>query len=395
MAFNLNYYKEATDLTIVEDSSLGIMRWGRNNAFPQTLKTLIQKSGNSNPAVERTATFYMGEIQEIYEELIHPNGVTLFDVIKVCSTELAMFGGFAIHVNYNINGDIVNFRPLNITDLRFNQLDELNYSSKIGYHCDFGRNSPIDRMIPAILTSGSIRWFNRFNPNRETVKEQIKTAGSLSKFGGQVLYYSNTGMSMYPTPPLLPQINYVLSDVENSILVRKETATGFINSYIVKTTLDSEDETLAAFEEALTQAQGARGSGKIITFSGLAPEDVNSTMLEPISGSSGSTTIIDSAQKTYDLDKSAVLSAYLIPPILGGNNSKAVFSSTELKDAYFVFNAITKSDRAILQNKINSILKNSILGVEQISIKKLSLDEEFYNPQGTKEGDPLKTKENE
>ena len=59
------------------------------------------------------------------------------------------------------------------------------------------------------------------------------------------------GPSKYPVPPLQSVINFVLSDVENSILVRKETSTGFVSSYILKSTLDYDDANLIAMENSI------------------------------------------------------------------------------------------------------------------------------------------------
>jgi hypothetical protein len=78
----------------------------------------------------------------------------------------------------------------------------------------------------------------------------------------------------------------------------------------------------------------------------------------------------------------------MIPPILGGVQSSNAFTSDELKDAYFVFNANTKEGRAIIESELNSIIENSVFyeKIGQVKIPKLKLDEEVsgapaINPQ--------------
>jgi hypothetical protein len=170
-------------------------------------------------------------------------------------------------------------------------------------------------------------------------------------------------------------INYVLSDVENSILVRKETSTGFLNTYMLKTTLDSEDATLIGLERAIEDAQGARGTGKVITFSGLSPEEVNSTLLEEMGGGgAGSQAIIESAKMAFELDREVISGAYLIPPALAGIQEKTGFSGADLQEAYYVFNALTQGGRDAIESELNAILDNSVFKTRDVSIKKLSLD---------------------
>jgi len=353
------------------------MRWGTNNAFPQTLKNLIEQSPSAKPAVSRTAKFYKGAGFEGEDTIVHPTGLTIKECIDYSADELAEFGGFAVHCNFNIKGEVVSMRPMSLTDLRFNQLDEINYASKFGYHPNFGMNSEIQKTIIQTPTRGKIKWIDRFNP--KAVLKQIEKSEKIGNYSGQILYYSNAGFSSYPIPPLQSSINYVLSDVENSILVRKETATGFVNSYILKTAMDSEDESLIALERALTNAQGARGNGKIVTFAGLSPDEVQATLLEEIgSGSAGRATTIQSCRDGYELSKEVILGSYLIPPILGGVAQNSGWSTDELEDAYKIFNAITQKGRDILEQQYNRILSHSIFqkDIGKLQINKLKFDNE-------------------
>lgn len=374
MPFYIEKHKELTQVHTKEDTALGIMRWGIDNSFPQTLKNLIEQSSNAKPAIDRTKTFLIGEGFEDEDEIVSPYGLTLKQVVAIMADDYAIFKAFALQCNYNLKGEVVSINPMRITDLRFNEFDELNFASKIGYHSDFGRNSEVRKTVVKTVTKSNIKWIDRFNP--KAALAQIKaTKGGIDNYHGQILYYAETGHSNYPIPPLQAPINFVLADVENSILVRKETNTGFINSYILKTTLDSEDETLIALESAIEQAQGARGSGKIITMSGMSPEEMKATILEEIGGGSGSATaIIDSATKSYNLCQKVIQGAYLIPPILAGADQKVGFSAPNLIDAYYVFNAQTKPGRSVIQSELNRMLSYSIFDVKPVDIQKLELD---------------------
>jgi len=279
-----------------------------------------------------------------------------------------LFEAFSIHANFNLTGKATSMVPMRIAELRFNEFDELNNASKLGYHPDFGLNSEVRKTIQSPVTKSKIKWIDRFNP--QAVLKQIEGVGKIGDYQGQVLYYSESGHSSYPIPPLQAAINYVLSDIENSILVRKETSTGFINTYLLKTMLDESDPNLIALENSIEDAQGARGSGKVITMAGLSPEEMTNTVLEKIDSGSGSgATIIDNCTTAYDLDQKVINGAYLIPPILSGADQKTGFSSAELKEAYFVFNTITQVGRDCIEGEIADFIFTADTSSDQLFLK--------------------------
>jgi len=376
MGFEIQNYRELTQIETRQDQALGIMKWGTNNAFPQTLKNLIDQSSVAKPAIDRVIKFYKGGKFEGEDTIISSSGLTLKGLVAILADDYATFNAYSIHSNFDIEGTVSSIEPLRITDLRFNEFDELNTSSKLGYHPDFGLNSVVKKTITQTVTKAKIKWIDKFNP--DSVLKQIEnTKKGISNYNGQVLYHSEAGSSSYPIPTLQAQINYMLSDIENSILVRKETATGFINSYLLKTMLASEDPNLKALESAIAQAQGARGSGKIITLSGLSPDEVNNSLLEEIgSGGSGAAAIIESCTKTYELAHKVINGAYLIPPILSGADQKTGFSSADLKEAYFVFNSITQTGRDTIESGVNRVLEQGDFGIKSIKLQRLTLDEE-------------------
>jgi hypothetical protein len=372
--FDIQTHREVTLVETVQDTTLGIMKWGRSNSFPQTLKNLIEQSPCAKPAVARTAKFYKGQAFVGEDEVISHQGLTLKNLVSILSDDYAYFEAFAIHCNFNIKGVVSSITPLRVSDLRFNEFDELNNSSKIGYHPNFGLNAVVRKTIANYVTKNKIKWIDRFNI--KAVPGQIEAKkGGIANYQGQVLYYSEAGHSSYPVPPLQAPINYVLSDIENSILVRKETSTGFINTYLLKTMLDESDPNLIALENAIDSAQGARGSGKVITLAGLSPEEMTNTVLEKMDGSSGSGgSIIENATKAFELDQKVINGAYLIPPILSGSDQKTGFSQADLADAYFVFNATTQAGRDCIESEINKILANSVFNTKSIKLQKLKLD---------------------
>ena len=350
------------------------MRWGEENFFPQTLKNIIEQSPNAKPAVTRTAKFYRGGKFEGEDTIVNTYGLTLGDIVDRVAMDLATFDAFSIQTNFNMLGEATDMNPMRIEALRFNQFDELNFASKIGYYRNYGKNDVVKKSTTEIVTKEAIKFINIWNPKYAV--SQIETlGGGISEYNGQILYYSGAGPSNYPIPPLQSAINFVLSDVENSILIRKETSTGFIDNYLLKTTLNYDDPNLISLENNISTMQGARGMGKIMTIAGLSEDEVGNQLLEKM-GSGNSSAIIDSAQKTFELDRQVINGVYLIPPILSGQDVSTGFSTESLKDAYNVFNAFTKPGRDRIAKEVNKILSHGNFGVEAIELVPLSLDGE-------------------
>ncbi len=386
--FRLNSFQELTQITTKEDVALGVMRWGEENFYPQTLKNIVEQSPSAKPAVDRVAKFYKGGSFEGEDIIVNSYGLTLRNIVDKCAEDLAFFDAFAIQTNFNVLGQPNDMNPMRIESLRFNQFDELSYASKIGYHRNFGQNDKVQMNVVEHATKDNIKFINVFNPSFAKQQFDVLENG-LNDYNGQILYYSGAGPSQYPIPPLQSVINFVLSDVENSILVRKETSTGFVSSYILKSTLDYNDPNLIAMENSIAEMQGARGAGKIMTISGLSEEEMNSSLLEEIGSGSGSA-IIDSATKTFDLDKKVITGVYLIPPVLSGIEVSTGFSTEALVDAYNVFNAITKQGRKTIEREVNKILAAGDFGIDCIELTSITLDGE--GGEG-KESEPIEADE--
>jgi len=148
--------------------------------------------------------------------------------------------------------------------------------------------------------------------------------------------------------------------------------------------MDAEDPNLIALEQAIEDVQGARGTGGVVTMSGMQPEEIAATVLEEIGGGKGSTSSqIDNSTKAFELNQKVIGGTYLIPPILSGADQKTGFSSADLTDAYFVFNAITQGGRDTIEGELNKLLGISIFDTKSISINKLTLDVEEELPAGS------------
>jgi len=126
-----------------------------------------------------------------------------------------------------------------------------------------------------------------------------------------------------------------------------------------------------------------------VTIAGLSEEEVGNDLLEQL-GSGNNSAIIDSAQKTFELDRQVINGVYLIPPILSGQDVATGFSTESLKDAYNVFNAFTQPGRDRISKEINKILKAGSFGIDSIKLTPIKLEVEgVEEPEEIEDGEGM------
>ena len=111
--------------------------------------------------------------------------------------DLGNWGGYALHVNYNVIGEIIEINHIPFENCRLGEEDDNGYSSKIAVFPDWtGKKKRNNKILKP--TVESIEYLDRFNPDREVIMSQIERAGGIYEYNGQVLWFSSAGKQEYP-----------------------------------------------------------------------------------------------------------------------------------------------------------------------------------------------------
>ncbi len=89
---------------------LGIQAYGDDNLYPQTLRNIIAASSTGSECSDRFADFIEGNgFREVLFSgyVVNRKGDTADDIHALICRDMAEFNGIALHVNYNILGEIV------------------------------------------------------------------------------------------------------------------------------------------------------------------------------------------------------------------------------------------------------------------------------------------------
>lgn len=206
---NLPKPEPALDLRYLRN--LGIKSYDQDNLYPQNVRNIVLSSKTGHGCLERYADYLEGRglaSAELAVMTVNLDGETLADLHGLVSADLAMYEGFAVHVNYDVDGGIVSLHHIPFENVRVVEPDEDGVIRQVALHPDWSgkltRNGK-----PVKITADTVDYLDVFNPDPAVVLSQIMEAGGPQFFKGQVYYHSREGHMRYP----FARFHAVLSDM--------------------------------------------------------------------------------------------------------------------------------------------------------------------------------------
>ena len=206
---NLPKAEPALDLRYLKN--LDIQSYDADNLYPQNVRNIVLNSKTGNGCLERYADYIEGRgiaSEQLAGFVINLDGETLADLHSLVSDDDAMSDGFAIHVNYDIDGGIVSLHHIPFENVRLVEPDEEGIIRKVALHPDWtGKLTRNGK--PVKINEANVDFIDIFNPDPAIVLSQMQEAGGPQFYKGQVLYYSHAGHMRYP----YARFHAILSDM--------------------------------------------------------------------------------------------------------------------------------------------------------------------------------------
>lgn len=195
---NLPRPEPALDLRYVRN--LGIKSYDADNLYPQNVRNIVRSSKTGSGCLERYIDYIEGRglaSEELAGMVINLDGQTLADLHAQVSADLGELNGFAIHVNYDIDGNIVSLHHLPFENVRLLEPDSEGIIRQVAVHPDWsGHLTHAGK--PVRITPTTVDYIDVFNPDPDVVLGQMLKAGGPQFYLGQVYYYSREGYLRYP-----------------------------------------------------------------------------------------------------------------------------------------------------------------------------------------------------
>lgn len=183
-------------------SRFKLQSYGNDNLYPQHLQSITRASGTAELCLNRYAKFIEGygfANEEISDVVVNHVGTTADELLHDIAQDVARFGGFALHVNYNVLCQITEINFVPFENCRLEEEDDAGNVARILVHPDWSgkktRNGHVIR-----VDERNIDRIHVFNPAPEVVTAQVINAGGIDNYKGQILWVSLNGRYQYPTP---------------------------------------------------------------------------------------------------------------------------------------------------------------------------------------------------
>ncbi len=339
---------------------LGIQSYGTDNLYPQTLRQIIMASSTGAECLDRYADFIEGYgFRDIpfSEYEVNRRGETVDDIHEAVCRDMAMYNGFALHVNYNVDGKIVELHHVPFENCRLEDEDSNGYVSKIAVHPDWS-GKKIRAEKPIKVDKSHTDYINVFNPRKEVVMAQIDYVGGIEYYKGQILWVSGSGKNTYPvgradrvvtemsTDEGLANVKY--RNVRNNFFPAGMMITKKANPYNLGDRFVDDD----GFQDTIKQLQGDTNASKILEV------QIESDEERP--------EFVELNAKNYDKEFSVtdasvverIYSAFGQEPWYCIRIGKVGFSGDILRDAFDYYNSLVTKQQRMIERVFTRIFDN-------------------------------------
>ena len=347
--------------------TLGIQRYGVDNLYPQVLRDIIAASSTGSECVERFANFIEGNgfREELFSEyVVNRRGDTADDIHALVCKDVADYDGMALHVNYNVQGDIVELHHVPFENCRLLEEDANGYMAKIAIHPDWtGKKTRKGKAIQ--VKKENIDYIDVFNPRKEVVLAQIEAAGGIEYYKGQVLWISGAGRNVYPVSRADRVITEMSTDEGLANVKYRNVRCNFLPSGMVITKKGSsvkfddegnpvkpgkdEDE---GFSDTIKQLQGDVNAGKLLEVTLNSEEDAPQFVRMNSNNYDKEFSVTDASvvERIY--------SAFGQEPWYCIRVGKVGFSGDILEDAFEYYNSIVNKQQRMIERVFQKIFEH-------------------------------------
>lgn len=330
--------------------ALGIQTYGEGNDYPQRVMEIVEASTTGSSCVDTYRKFIAGrgfENEAFYRTRINRKGQTVDDVLRACAADRALFGGFALHINYNALYEIVEVTHIPLEWLRFGALNEDYTFNELAMHPDWGRRYTALRRF----SKANIERFHFFDPTPATIDAEVEAAGGWANYNGQIFYFSNRGERVYPSPLFRAALTDMSNEEGLSNITQRNVRHNFLPAGMLVDYDNSpnSDEQKEETKRELVEFQGDMKAGQLMYVNVRNGEGVPE--FKPFVSNNYDKAFTNAEEKTPEI----IGRAFVQPPILRAEDIGAGFGADLMENAYEFYNSITAPEREEMEGVFKRI----------------------------------------
>jgi hypothetical protein len=351
------------------DKKLSIYTNGDDNAYPERMERFRNNSVTATMASNKMIQYLLGKGFGEADNL-KIKDIKLIDVADDIARDIVDNRGVFIHVNFDANYDVSDFKVIPFNQCRVGEKDSKEYNGKILIYKDW--SAKVDKSQVQIL--------NVYNPDKKAVAYQAEKAGGIENYKGQVFYYNMDNQYYYPLARIEPVAFECDNEYQASLYKNEILRRGFfgktlvvtrplIDAGFIETTLASNDSLqianlrrqeseVEAFKEGLKDFIGVGNIGGVmhlqVDFAGEKLDDA--ILFKNIESNINP----DLFKFTEDSAVSKILMAFNNLPITLVKSESSLFGmgGDGLRVAKETYWEDTSKERNLLETILNDLLKN-------------------------------------
>lgn len=346
--------------------TLGIQTYGEDNLYPQTFRNILAASSTGAECLDRFADFIEGNgFRDVpfSESVVNRKGDTADDIHALVCRDVAYYNGLALHVNYNIYGDIVELHHVPFENCRLAESDDNGYVGKIAIHPDWsGQKTRGGKVIK--VAKENIDYIDVFNPDKRVVAAQIEAAGGIEYYKGQVLWVSLSGKDIYPTGKGDRVVTEMSTEEGLANVKYRNVRNNFLPAAMIFTKkgtnitfdqdgneIDSRDDD-DSFSDSLLQLQGDTNCGKLMEVTLETDEDKPEVVTLNSQNYDKEFTVTDISVTER------IYSAFGQEPWYCIRIGKVGFSGDILEDAFEYYNSIVSKQQRLIERTFARVFRH-------------------------------------
>lgn len=346
--------------------TLGIQTYGEDNLYPQTFRNILAASSTGAECLDRFADFIEGNgFRDVpfSESVVNRKGDTADDIHALVCRDVAYYNGLALHVNYNIYGDIVELHHVPFENCRLVESYDSGYVGKIAIHPDWsGQKTRGGKVIK--VAKENIDYIDVFNPDKRVVAAQIEAAGGIEYYKGQVLWVSLSGKDIYPTGKGDRVVTEMSTEEGLANVKYRNVRNNFLPAAMIFTKkgtnitfdqdgneIDSRDDD-DSFSDSLLQLQGDTNCGKLMEVTLETDEDKPEVVSLNSQNYDKEFTVTDISVTER------IYSAFGQEPWYCIRIGKVGFSGDILEDAFEYYNSIVSKQQRLIERTFARVFRH-------------------------------------
>jgi hypothetical protein len=354
------YYNQVanTILDVKVDKRTECFNFGKDNAYPSLIEALFRISVTAQTCSDRvTKAIYGGSFGDKGDVIVNSKDESLNGVFRIGARWYAKQNNCYLHIGYDGNLDVKSILVVPVTDSRTGKADDRGYSGKFIIYDNW------DKSKNKRIKNTEFELYDKYNPDKEVIKKQIKASGKdgkegeLSDYNGQILHIRKDDTFIYSLSDLNPVMSEALLESNSQTFRSKGAEKGFLNTKLLTVPPFKDENTRREFKKDLNGVRGAENSSDVVLLEAAqATEDISKQMhLDDLSG--------EYNDKLFEYSDTRaeknICKAFTVPLILVSQDDSSMFgnSGAMLKEAKIQLWETREEDRDKFEEVFSKLMK--------------------------------------